>query len=180
MIPVLKISWFFCMTRPRPPYRAARPSRIVGQRYRQVQAGTFWCVLNVSLRAYGAQLRLDWTEFYDGKRDMVQGGPTDLLWSKKTWNVTSMMEKHVTSLTRDPNWPLWWKKVTSLTRDSNLPLSWKKTSRHWGGTPTDLYDGKNVTSLTGDPKWPFRCLDCINIFSYSPACWHTGCFACVT
>ena len=35
---------------------------IVGQRSRRVQAGTFWCVLNVSLRVYGAQLILDWTE----------------------------------------------------------------------------------------------------------------------
>ena len=35
--------------------RAARPSRIMGQWYSQ--AGTFWGVLNVSLLAYGAQLR---------------------------------------------------------------------------------------------------------------------------
>ena len=34
---------------------AARPSRIVWQGYSQ--AGTFWGVLNLSLRAYGAQLR---------------------------------------------------------------------------------------------------------------------------
>ena len=33
--------------------QAARPSRIVGQGY--CQAGTFWCVLNVSLRAYSAR-----------------------------------------------------------------------------------------------------------------------------
>ena len=32
----------------------ARPSRIVGQGYSQ--AGTFWGILNVSLRAYGAQI----------------------------------------------------------------------------------------------------------------------------
>ena len=44
----------------------ARPSRIVGQGYSP--AGTFWCVLNVSLRASGTQVRFDivdqlWKQF---------------------------------------------------------------------------------------------------------------------
>ena len=47
----------FYGTRPKPSYRTVRPSRIVGQGYSQ--AGTFWCVLNVSLRASGTQVRLD-------------------------------------------------------------------------------------------------------------------------
>ena len=44
-----------------------------GQGYSQ--AGTFWCVLNVSVRAHGAQLGLDWTELYERKkRDVIYRG----------------------------------------------------------------------------------------------------------
>ena len=41
----------------------------MGQGYSQ--AGTFWCVLNVSLRAYGAQLELDIVVFKCGYKNSL-------------------------------------------------------------------------------------------------------------
>ena len=52
------------------PKQVAMPSRIVGQGYNQ--AGTFWSVLNFSLRVYGAQLGLRHTF------GLLTGVPADL------------------------------------------------------------------------------------------------------
>ena len=60
--------------------RAANPSRIVGHGYSHT--GTFWGVLNVSLRANGAQLGSQLG--YISQTVQGHGAPTDLSWCKKT------------------------------------------------------------------------------------------------
>ena len=92
--------------------------RILGQGYSQ--ADKFWCVLNVSLSAYGAQRRLDWTELYDGKRDMVQGGG----------QLTSFDPKNVKSDLYDG------KKRHVTDTGPQLTSLMEKTSRHWRWTST--------------------------------------------
>ena len=134
--------WLFVMTRPKPPYGR---QGLVGSWGKD----TVWWVTfqltsfvpkNVTLPTGGSNCPL----LIQKMSCYQQGGPTDLLWSKKR-DVTNTGPQ-LTSF--DP------KNVTSLTGGSNWPPFIQKRDVTNRGIQLTSFDPKNVMSPIGRSNWP--------------------------
>ena len=99
----------------------------------------FLLSLNNSLRASGAQLKLD------------------IVAQIQLWQFL-VQKLHI--IHRDPNRPpSFGPKRSYHSRGAQTDLLWSKNVKSFMGRPQLTWQPKNVTWLTRGPNWPLRCLD---------------------